>query len=384
MALIILILLVFVAVFVYDTITAAETTAKIRESQKEAVDKKCIDSVFNDVEKEINLYQLSFSVYRSLGPDSIVERDAQELWSDMLEASGLPRNSAPPIPLDEDNLRRIEATLEACVSLNEGDDKDLNEALDDKRSLLLQRIRRTSLEFGKHRRQVLVGLEKLKAARVDDRKLTSSCSTWQGDGVGMTGCPASLLRSGKRASLIQFLHDNGIDRLYHFTDLSNFESIVKNGGLYSWSYCEANEIVISRPGGSALSRELDTRRGLEDYVRMSFLKDHPMLHAARRDGRLVNPVALEIDLRALLLQSVLFSNRNATATEAEIGAELGDLKKIRFDLIRSGRWANDDEKGLLQAEVLVLQAVPGYLIRRNGRLLRNPTEDEAASLSAVE
>lgn len=109
-----------------------------------------------------------------------------------------------------------------------------------------------------------------------------------------------------------------------------------------------------------------------------------MLHAARKDGRLVDPIVLEIDLRVLLLQSVLFSNRNATATAAEIGSELDDLRKIRFDLIRCGRWANDDEKGLLQAEVLVYQAVPGYLIRRKGRLLRNPTKDEAASLSRLE
>jgi hypothetical protein len=59
----------------------------------------------------------------------------------------------------------------------------------------------------------------------------------------------------------------------------------------------------------------------------------------------------------------------------------GDLKKVRFDLIRTGRWANDNEKGLIQAEVPVIHAVHGHLIRRNGRFLRDPTKEEAARVS---
>ena len=207
---------------------------------------------------------------------------------------------------------------------------------------------------------------------------------WQGRCEGKTAQRVLFPAKSKGSDHIRFLIENGVDCLYHFTDSSNFSSIVNSGGLFSWSYCEESGIAIERPGGSPLSRELDARRGLEDYVRMGYSKDHPMLHAAKKDGRLVDPIVLEVDLRVLLLQSVLFSNRNATATGAEVGSDLDDLKKVRFDLIRSGRWANDDEKGLLQAEVLVLQAVPGYLIRRNGRLLRNPTKDEAASLSGLE
>lgn len=30
----------------------------------------------------------------------------------------------------------------------------------------------------------------------------------------------------------------GITKLYHFTDRNNLESIIRNGGLYSWSDCE--------------------------------------------------------------------------------------------------------------------------------------------------
>lgn len=294
-----------------------------------------------------------------------------------MATNDLPRNSLPLPPLDQDALRRIEARLNSCVSLNKGDDELRNESLEDKCRSLLTKARHILAYFESTQAQVLAGLKKLEHVPIVDRQ---SSSTWQGDGVGQTNCPILLPSGEEKASLIEFLNSSGINCLYHFTDLSNFESIVKTGGLYSWAHCENNEIKIVRPGGSDLSRELDARRGLENYVRMSFVLDHPMLYAAKKDGRLANPIILEIDLRVVFLHSALFSNRNATANDAEIGPGLDDLKKVRFDLIRSGRWASDDEKGFIQAEVLVVDAVPGYLIRRNGRPLRNPTKEEAASL----
>ena len=34
---------------------------------------------------------------------------------------------------------------------------------------------------------------------------------------------------------------NNVEKLYHFTDRENLESIKKNGGLYSWDFCEKNK-----------------------------------------------------------------------------------------------------------------------------------------------
>lgn len=34
------------------------------------------------------------------------------------------------------------------------------------------------------------------------------------------------------------LEQNGITKLYHFTDRDNLKSIIHNGGLYSWGDCE--------------------------------------------------------------------------------------------------------------------------------------------------
>ena len=74
------------------------------------------------------------------------------------------------------------------------------------------------------------------------------------------------------------LEKYGITKLYHFTDFDNLESIIQNGGLYSWADCDDKGIKISKPGGSDTSRSLDRRDGLQNYVRVSFTKKHPMMY----------------------------------------------------------------------------------------------------------
>lgn len=52
-------------------------------------------------------------------------------------------------------------------------------------------------------------------------------------------------------SFQEILDLHGIKKLYHFTDRDNLESIIKQGGLYSWADCEAKNIRIPKPGGAA-------------------------------------------------------------------------------------------------------------------------------------
>ena len=77
-----------------------------------------------------------------------------------------------------------------------------------------------------------------------------------------------------------------INKFYHFTDRSNIESILKNGGLYSWEDCLKKNIYIPHPGGSELSRNLDRKENLQEYVRISICKRHPMMYYAMTDGRI--------------------------------------------------------------------------------------------------
>ena len=96
------------------------------------------------------------------------------------------------------------------------------------------------------------------------------------------------------------LEKNHITTLYHFTDRDNLESIINNGGLYSWKDCEERGITIAKPGGGgpgSASWMLDARGGLEHYVRVSFTQQHPMMYVAMNEGRISNPVILEISRR---------------------------------------------------------------------------------------
>lgn len=159
----------------------------------------------------------------------------------------------------------------------------------------------------------------------------------------------------------KILEQNHITKLYHFTDRDNLESIINNGGLYSWADCKEKGIDIPKPGGGDLSRSLDTRDGLEHYVRVSFAHDHPMMFVAMNEDRISNPVVLEIDIEAVLWEGSLYADRNATRNGANVGGTLEDLKAVRFGLFnRPMRYFDmvDEGKMHYQAEVLVKNFIP--------------------------
>ena len=64
----------------------------------------------------------------------------------------------------------------------------------------------------------------------------------------------------------EILDQHHITRLYHFTDRDNLESIIKNGGLYSWADCDEKGIKIPKQGGGDTSRSLDRRDGFQHYT----------------------------------------------------------------------------------------------------------------------
>ena len=163
-------------------------------------------------------------------------------------------------------------------------------------------------------------------------------------------------------SFKQVLDDNGIKYLYHFTDRSNIQSIKRHGGLFSWSYCESHSISIPRPGGIGFGRQLDCNRGLEDYVRLCFTRQHPMMFVAKKDGRIPNPVILVIDIKAAFLKHTLFSNKNATIERepVNIGSSIEDLKAIHFSSVKRPKHfdLDEDERSYFQAEVMIKTFLP--------------------------
>ncbi|WP_366182951.1 DarT ssDNA thymidine ADP-ribosyltransferase family protein [Flavobacterium ovatum] len=155
------------------------------------------------------------------------------------------------------------------------------------------------------------------------------------------------------------LQENGISTLYHFTAKSNLKSIKENGGLYSWYHCDIRNIVIPMTGNSALGRSLDESFGLEDFVRLSFVKDHPMKHVAMREGRITNPILLQVSIEVCYFENTRFSNMNATDNRHENNDTIEFIESLRFDLFSQNYFDLDTlDKKRYQAEVLVKTWIP--------------------------
>nr|GFC83032.1 hypothetical protein [Tanacetum cinerariifolium] len=170
----------------------------------------------------------------------------------------------------------------------------------------------------------------------------------------------------KRADWLAFqqlLATHNITRLYHFTDRSNLASIRSAGGLISWYSCQQQHIRIPRPGGSSLSWELDSRKGLADYVRLSFTPSHPMMHVALSDGRISSPVILEIDPAVIFWEGTQFTTMNAAKSGVQASETLATFSSISFPLFKRRYFdLEGDDRARYQAEVLIHQMVPASYI----------------------
>lgn len=161
-------------------------------------------------------------------------------------------------------------------------------------------------------------------------------------------------------SFKEILDAHGIKKLYHFTDRENLKSIIDNGGLYSWADCDVKGINISKPGGGDLSKSLDRRDNLQNYVRVSFTTEHPMMYVAMNDGRITNPVILEIDPEVIYDSETKYADRNATRNGANVGGTFDDFTKIHFNAIKAKKHfdLDADEQPFFQAEILVKNFIP--------------------------
>ena len=168
---------------------------------------------------------------------------------------------------------------------------------------------------------------------------------------------------GKRRNWQKFktiLEQYSISKLYHFTDRENLESIIREGGLYSWADCIERGIKIMKPGGSDLSRKLDRKLSLQHCVRVSFTDKHPMMYVAVSEGRINDPIVLEIDPSVIYEENTMFSDMNATKNEAHMGKTIKDFECIHFESVMADKHFDleEDEQPFFQAEVLVRNFIP--------------------------
>ncbi|MCI1682849.1 MAG: DUF4433 domain-containing protein [Bacteroides sp.] len=160
----------------------------------------------------------------------------------------------------------------------------------------------------------------------------------------------------------QYLIKNHVNCFYHFTDRRNLNSIKKYGCLFSWKYCKEQSIQIEKQGGDYLSQERDLKMGLDDYVRLSFCSDHPMIWRLKCNG--YDLVLLKIKIDVAWSEKTLFSNMNSTDEQNSHGGTFKFLQMVDIDATKQhylSRQSPNFKKH--QAEVMVKTAIPiDYII----------------------
>ena len=169
---------------------------------------------------------------------------------------------------------------------------------------------------------------------------------------------------------VEIINSNNIKCLFHFTDSSNISSIKERNGLYSWDYSIRNGIPVSKYGGNEFSRNLDLSKGAQNYVRLSFCKDHPMKHTAIKDNRITNPVLLELSCELIYHTGTKFCNINATRNDAIISDSFDYFKCIDFSIVKCKNQfeLSSELRPFYQAEILVFEHVPLKYILNIDRL----------------
>lgn len=161
--------------------------------------------------------------------------------------------------------------------------------------------------------------------------------------------------------ILRLLRNKNIRYLYHFTSAENIPSIKKNKGLYSWDYMDRHGINIPVAGGDSMSRSLDMKYNLQDYVRLSFCQDHPMAYRLRMAGEKI--VLLMIDIRAAAFAGTQYSDMNAADSRHHHGPGMSDLERVDFNAVKKTYVSSSDpDFKTHQAEVMVKTHIPSEYI----------------------
>lgn len=128
----------------------------------------------------------------------------------------------------------------------------------------------------------------------------------------------------------------GISSIYHFTDKANLKTI-ERFGLQSLKNILSLQIDVKHFGAEELSHNLDQRKGLDQYVHLAFIQDHPMYHVAKRRGNIIDPVWIEIDCSVLYDEDTLFCDKVANQTNAHIFRIDNVMQNIDFNTMIYGR-----------------------------------------------
>ncbi len=164
-------------------------------------------------------------------------------------------------------------------------------------------------------------------------------------------------------NMFNILKEKGIDRFYHFTDVRNLPSILECNCLFSRKRSNLEGITINFPGGNEESWQKDCLYQLDDYVRLSFCYDHPMMYRLQQENK-YKLVILGFNIEVLEKSFFGFSDRNATAHDHRIEYGPHGLAIVNLDATQRHYLKKEDpDFGFHQAEILIKSEVSlDYLI----------------------
>lgn len=164
-----------------------------------------------------------------------------------------------------------------------------------------------------------------------------------------------------------------IDGIWHFTDSTNVDRIIEQQGLLSWAELQRRGIKIPTTGGNQWSHDADKIKGVDEFVHLAFLDDHPMLFHAKKDQRIINPVWLKISIDVLDMDGVRYTSD--VSNKAGVPLLTPDEAKQQLDLdvlFTYMDWKDPEVKQrrnlALKSEVLIPDFIPINLIlgKKNG------------------
>ena len=163
--------------------------------------------------------------------------------------------------------------------------------------------------------------------------------------------------------MINLLKKHNIRCLWHFTDKSNLDLIVNFGGILSLKHITERNIKVPVFGGNEWSHDADRHKGLDHYVHLTFLDDHPMLYTAKQEERIKDPIWLFIDPSILLNSGVRYSADVSNKSGVEIVDEETAKNEIDFDVLFTFMdWRNPEiqqrRQTALKSEILIPDIIP--------------------------
>jgi hypothetical protein len=155
----------------------------------------------------------------------------------------------------------------------------------------------------------------------------------------------------------------GIGSIWHFTDRENLKLIETYGGLLSVAELGKRGIQVPLPGGNQWSHDADRLNGVHTFVHLSFVSDHPMLFVARQEGRIKDPVWLEIDASLILQEGTRFTSDVANKSGVQLLTPDEAAAAVDFEVLFTRTdWRSPEIQTRLKAarkcEVLVPTIVP--------------------------